>query len=41
VAPRDLVQRAPDVVVVMNPMYVAEIEEQLAHMGLDAEVLVA
>ncbi len=41
VAPDRLVEIAPDVVVVMNPVYRGEIEAQLEQMGLRPEVLVA
>jgi hypothetical protein len=40
VAPDRLVEIAPDVVVVMNPVYRGEIEAQLGLMGLSPEVLV-
>ncbi len=40
VAPDRLVEIAPDVVVVMNPVYRAEIEAQLERMGLRPEVVV-
>jgi hypothetical protein len=41
VAPSELVTTAPDVVVVMNPLYRGEITEALAELGLDPELLVA
>lgn len=41
VAPDQLVKIAPDVVVVMNPVYREEIEVQLERMGLRPEVVVA
>jgi len=41
VAPERLAEIAPDVVVVMNPIYRAEIQAQLARMGLAPELLVA
>ncbi len=41
VSPDRLVEIAPDVVVVMNPLYRREIEAQLGSMGLGPEVLVA
>jgi hypothetical protein len=41
VAPDRLVEIAPDVVVVMNPVYRGEIEVQLERMGLRPEVVVA
>jgi hypothetical protein len=40
VAPDRLVEIAPDVVVVMNPVYRKEIETQLDAMGLTPEILV-
>ena len=39
VAPEELRDRPCDVVVVMNPVYLREIREQLAAMGVSAEVL--
>lgn len=39
VAPERLVEIQPDVVVVMNPVYKAEIEAQLSQLGLSPEVL--
>ncbi len=41
VAPDRLVEISPDVVVVMNPIYRAEIEAELDRMGLRPEILVA
>jgi SAM-dependent methyltransferase len=41
VAPDRLMEIAPDVVVVMNPVYRREIEAQLGRMGLGPELLVA
>jgi SAM-dependent methyltransferase len=39
VAPEELVADPPDVVVVMNAVYVAEIKDQLRELGLSPEVL--
>lgn len=39
VAPEALVQRPPDVVIVMNPIYVGEIRTHLASLGLQPEVV--
>jgi SAM-dependent methyltransferase len=39
VAPESLCQAPPDVVVVMNPIYCAEIQRDLESMGLDAELV--
>lgn len=41
VAPGELAAVSPDVVVVMNPLYRAEIEEALAGLGLRPELVVA
>ena len=41
VAPDRLVEIAPDVVVIMNPVYRGEIEAQLERMGLSPELVVA
>jgi SAM-dependent methyltransferase len=39
VAPSFLQQYKPDLVILMNPIYVAEVQRDLARMGLSAEVL--
>lgn len=39
VAPESLVERPPDVVIVMNSIYVDEIRAQLAHLSLNPEVV--
>lgn len=41
VAPEDLLTNRPDVVVVMNPLYRAEVEAALGELGIPAEVIVA
>jgi hypothetical protein len=38
-APADLRELRPDVVVLMNPIYLAEVRETLASLGVEAEVL--
>jgi len=38
IAPEVLTERAPDVVIIMNPVYRKEISEQLASMGLGPEI---
>jgi hypothetical protein len=38
VAPEALRERPPDLVIVMNPIYEAEIREQLAALGISAPV---
>jgi hypothetical protein len=39
IAPEALVDEPPDTVIVMNPVYLAEIRAQLASLGLDPEVV--
>jgi hypothetical protein len=39
VAPAFLAEHEPDCVIVMNPVYVDEIGEDLARLGLDPEVV--
>jgi hypothetical protein len=39
VAPAELVDAPPDLVIVMNPVYVPEVREELAHLGLHPEVV--
>jgi hypothetical protein len=39
VAPEELVAVRPDLVVAMNPIYVDEIREQLAKLGLSPRVV--
>lgn len=39
IAPGELAELSPGLVVVMNPVYVPEIEDQVSSMGLDATVL--
>jgi hypothetical protein len=41
VAPADLASLAPDTVVLTNPAYQAEIEAELASLGVAATVVVA
>lgn len=38
VSPRQLAEYAPETVIIMNPIYVGEIERSLADLGIDAEV---
>ena len=38
VSPESLAESAPDVVIVMNPIYVDEIRDQLDGMGLRPEI---
>jgi ABC-type hemin transport system substrate-binding protein len=40
VAPEFIVEYEPDVVIVTNPIYEAEIREQIRGFGVDPEVLV-
>ena len=40
VAPRDLVESAPQTVVVMNPLYADEVRSELVSLGIEAEMLV-
>jgi hypothetical protein len=39
VSPRDVVDIAPELVVVMNPIYLDEIESDLNRLGVNAEVV--
>jgi SAM-dependent methyltransferase len=39
IAPKDLVGQPPDLVIVMNPIYVSEIKSNLKELGIAAEVL--
>jgi SAM-dependent methyltransferase len=39
IAPQDLVATPPDLVIVMNPIYVREVRQSLAELGLQPEVL--
>ncbi len=41
VGPDDLVADRPDTVLVMNPLYLAEVREQLGRLGVEADVLAA
>ena len=38
-SPEQLLDRPPELVVVMNPIYLPEITQQIRELGLDAEVL--
>ena len=39
VGPQSLTERAPSLVIVMNPIYQREIENQLSEMGLHPELV--
>jgi len=41
VGPEDLVQHRPHIIIVMNPAYLEEIGQQLAVLGLSAEMIAA